>query len=460
MIFGSSKAFGLNNKLMFGRYGQNQVSAMIPEFWANDVLTVLYSKVMMPFMVHRDYENRLQKFGDVVNARRPSKMKAFRKDSGQIVTDQAIVATNIPITLNQHIYTSFLIDDRDISLSMMDLSQIYSVVAAEAIGQTIELCLMAQLYQFLDNCVGALGSISASNIATYMIAARKGLDDRYVPDDGRMLVMGTTTESAALNAQLFTQAYSVGDRGEALQKGVLGQKYGLETFKHALMFNIITPYTHTATTTTAGYAVGVTQVAVTSVSNIAVGGWITLEGIPYWITAINSLVLTLHRPLQIAVANGDPVQMCNTGAVANGGITLPANFDQYFPFTATTAPQIGQMVTFTGDNIRYAIVDIMSGTLLLDRPLQNAINDLTVINFGPSGQFNLAFIREAIALVNRPLAAVTAGTGALSAVRESHGLAMRATIAYDSQEGAQRVKLDLLMGIQVLNTDMGEVILG
>jgi hypothetical protein len=424
-------------------------------------LTVLYSKVMMPFMVHRDYENKLQKFGDTVNARRPSKLKAYRKDAYANVTDQSIVATNVPIVLNQQIYTSFLIDDRDISLSMLDLSQIYSVVAAEAIGKTVELALMGQLYQFLDNCSGQLGTISASNIATYMIAARKGLDDRFVPSEDRMLILGTAAESAALNTTLFTQAYSVGDRGEALQKGVLGQKYGLETYKHALMFNITTPYVAAATTTTAAVAAGSTVIPVTAVTNIAVGRWIILEGIPYYVTAISSLNVTIHRPLQIAMASGDSVQPCNVAAVSNGGNPLGVLYDQYITISGyTTMPQVGQMVTFVGDLTRYAIVDVVGATILLDRPIVNAVADTAVINFGPSGQFNLAFIREAIALVNRPLAAVTPGTGALSAVREAHGLAMRATIAYDSFKGAQRVKLDMLMGIQVLNTDMGQVILG
>jgi len=131
--------------------------------------------------------------------------------------------------------------------------------------------------------------------------------------------------------------------------------------------------------------------------------------------------------------------------------------------TFTVAPQVGQMVSFgnvAGSTV-YSIIDVNALVgITLDRPLDTALADNDKVNIGPMGNYNLAFHRDAIALVVRPLARPKPGTGALSAVVNWNGLSMRATITYDGNKQGHLVTLDMLAGIAVLDTRLGAVLLG
>ena len=49
----------------------NDNSAFIPELWANEGLAILQENMVIANLVHRDFENEIRQFGDVVNTRRP-----------------------------------------------------------------------------------------------------------------------------------------------------------------------------------------------------------------------------------------------------------------------------------------------------------------------------------------------------------------------------------------------------
>ncbi len=92
--------------------------------------------------------------------------------------------------------------------------------------------------------------------------------------------------------------------------------------------------------------------------------------------------------------------------------------------------------------------------------MEAAIADNAAINFGPGGEYNFAFVKNAIAVVTRPLAAPKAGTGALSYVANYNGLSMRAVITYNGTKQGHLVTLDMLVGVKVLDDRMGVVVYG
>ena len=57
----------------------NSVDAYIPELWAQESLMILEANMVMAGLVHRDFENEIAEFGDIVNTRRPQKFEAKRK---------------------------------------------------------------------------------------------------------------------------------------------------------------------------------------------------------------------------------------------------------------------------------------------------------------------------------------------------------------------------------------------
>jgi hypothetical protein len=76
------------------------------------------------------------------------------------------------------------------------------------------------------------------------------------------------------------------------------------------------------------------------------------------------------------------------------------------------------------------------------------------------GDFNLAFHRDAIALVTRPLALPRAGTGALAGMAVYNGIPMRVVMQYDVNIGGTIVNCDFLAGVKVLDDALATVVLG
>ena len=89
-------------------------------------------------------------------------------------------------------------------------------------------------------------------------------------------------------------------------------------------------------------------------------------------------------------------------------------------FTSGKEMQVGQWITFgTGASSHsYTVIATDNSTatesaVLLDRPLASGITATNACYPGPAGGMNLAFTRDAIALVSRPLVTVPSSRGYL-----------------------------------------------
>jgi len=89
-----------------------------------------------------------------------------------------------------------------------------------------------------------------------------------------------------------------------------------------------------------------------------------------------------------------------------------------------------------------------------------ALTDNQVAFPGPAGSMNLAFCRNAMALVTRSLALPPSAFGVAAATASYNGVGMRVVMQYDSLVGGTRVNLDILAGTAVLDVNQACVILG
>src|SRR6185369_14191094 len=87
----------------------NTLTAYTPELWSRKSVAILREKIVMPGLVRRDFSVDLAQAGDTVNTRKPAKMTAADVNPVTGVAVQDVSATNIPITLNKHKHTTFLI---------------------------------------------------------------------------------------------------------------------------------------------------------------------------------------------------------------------------------------------------------------------------------------------------------------------------------------------------------------
>lgn len=453
-----------------------------PEIWAAETLAILQENMVVGLLVHTDFSDEIASFGDTVNTRKPGEFVGKRKGTNDDVTVQAATATKVAVVMNQHVHTSFLIRDGEESRSFEDLVAEYLEPAAASLAEHIDKILLGQVYQFLDN-QSESDPDGTEDIKDGILDVREVQNVKKVPPNGRNLILTTKSETEALKLDLFISAEKVGDDGTALREASLGKKLGYETFMCQNASGLQSGTSTTVTTGNPGATNGITAAGATAITVITdassvlkAGMYLTWDhcGGVYRVVSCGATALVLDRGLLQALPTDSLPTYYTEGVVDLAGdaaaTAYPIGFDKEINITAAgVIPQVGQMVGFAdsdNDPVRvgeYSIITVDDGSgagdyyITLDRPLEAAVEDTDKVHYGPAKQYNLAFDRGAIALVNRPLAMPKAGTGALAGVSSYEGLSMRVVITYNGVQQGHLVTLDLLCGVKVLDEDRGAV---
>jgi len=453
----------LKNKPFYAVY-DNSIDAFIPEQWAMEGVAILLENMVAANLVHRDFEPLFARYGDVVNTRKPGEFKAKRKTDADDVSVQDATATNIAVPLDQHVHVSFLIRDGEESKSFKSLVDEYLRPAAIAMARMTDQIVLGQVYQFLENQAGALGGLSSSNGIDYITGTRDVMNKNKAFMDGRSLILAPDTETKMLQNQTFVIAQDVGDGGQTMREGYLGRKFGFDTYMAQNTSSVSGDGSLGSGTINGGnFLKGSTTLTVTGFGSgeVVAGQWISILGNVYHVTATDNATatsLTLEYGLVADVLTNSAIKVYDADVEVT---TRAAGYAKEITYT-TAPPSVGQLVTFGTALDRYSVVEVdsVAKTILLDRPLAAQVTNGTSINYGPAGgDFNLAFHRNCMTLVIRPLNLPRAGTGALAAVQNFGGATMRTTITYDGTKQGHLVTMDFLAGIKVLDTDLAAVLL-
>lgn len=437
---------------------------------------------MIANLVHRDFENEVAKFGDVVNTRKPGTFKIRRKTDGTTLVQQDATATNVTVPLDQWFYQSFVIRDGEGSKSFQELSDIYLVPAMQAIGRGVDRSLLGRAHAFLgttaDGRVGALGGMNSSTAKNYVLDARERLNINKAPLDGRRLILAPSSETAMLKTDIFVKANERGDGGTALENAILGRILGFDTYLAQNVNCMLTgaDTDETVVITNALAAGGSGSQACSGITGaVATGEYITVVGNmqPTYVTAHTESVggdttaITLNEANKSATL-GSAATVRYKACAAVGG------YAQYYSkavtldgHTASKGPQVGQLLAFGSGSSRrvYTVIeaDAVSTTstdVYLDRPLELAVTNDDPVYPGPYGAINLALHRDALALVTRPLALPDNRTGVMPAVVSANGIGMRVLMQYDINAGGTIVLCDILAGVAVLDSGLCVPVLG
>jgi len=455
----------------------NDNDALVPELWARESIAVLEENMVMGQLVHRDFSSEIASYGDVVNTRKPVDGTIDRKTDADTITYEDAVLNNVQVPLNQHMYAAFVIKDGERSKSLQDLVAIHLVTRMKAMGNGVDRAIVGRMaHALLGNPadrVGKLGALSKTTAYDTVLEAREKLNRNLAWVSGRNMVLAPGSETSMLQTELFVKANERGDGGSALEDARLGRIGGFDTFMDQNVNGVLSNSDRdsTAGTTAAAAAAGATGALTAITSDPGVGNFIVLEdnGQPTWVTAINAGVsATLNEALKYDVASGSVTTEYEAAAV-NGA--LDAGYSKYINidgFTSGKPPVTGQILAFgttTGTRHTYTIIETraVSATevqVLLDRPLDTAVADNDGAFPGPAGDFNVAFHKNAFALVSRPLAQPDSSMGARSFVASHNDIAMRATMQYDIDAQGTKVVLDLLCGTAVLDSNLATLLLG
>lgn len=433
----------------------------------------------MPFLVHTDFSDEVANEGDIVNTRRPAEFVTKRKVDGDTVVAQDANTTNVQIPLDQHVYVTYVIHDGEFSKSFQDLVNMFVRPASMQISRSVDRILCGQAPQFLANSVGRLEEMTSSNAKDFLIAADQKLSENKAYMEGRSLVLSPASRADLLGTELFVAANTRGDGGVALEQARLGQLYSFVTYMDQ---NV--PFRTRTTAETAsgnhntGAAAGATgNIAMVVASYVVKVGeyiWIESEGQAHEIKAETNAAgdttgITLVNPYVNTVAAGSDLLVYKAADVNGAYASGYSKAILMDGWAANTGPIVGQILSFGtsngSDRHTYTIIETTADIstrhyVWLDRPLEAALADNDLAFPGPAGSFNLAFHRDAIALVSRPLALPSSNTGVQAGLAVYNGVGMRVTMQYDSSIQGTRVTHDILCGTQVLDTNLGCVLLG
>lgn len=451
----------------------NDLDAFVPEIWAQEGLMLLENNMVAGNLVHRDFENQIANFGDIVNTRLPANFVGKRKTDADSVTVQDAVVTNVPVPLNQHLHTSFLVKDGEESKGFQSLRDNLLAPAMLSLAQMVDEVVLAQAYQFLPNLVGQLGITPTKSS---IIGIRQKMNELKVPMEGRNLIVTPQTEADLLDIDAFVAADKIGDEGSALREGSLGRKYGINHWMSQNTPSVPTGQTAVLTdlALTAGFAKGSTvltidgRVAATAIQD---GSWVTIAGddIPHRVVTSTGGTtpsdITITPALASAVLDNAVVTEYVPGQIdfAAGyaaGFAKDLVIDGFGGGSIAAGGLVSLGVAPATDAVYGALSTPSATSLLLGRPLAATHLDDAFVAPGPAGQYNFGFHRQALALVTRPLAAPASGTGALSFVASFNGLSMRIVMTYDGNKQGHLVTCDLLCGVKVLDQNLGCVMLG
>ncbi len=447
----------------------NDNDAFVPEHWANEGLAILEENMVMAHLVHRDFENEIQRFGDVVNTRRPNRFKIARKVDGDTLSYQDATSTNVPVTLDQWFTMPFTIYDGEDTMSFKDLVEVYLTPAMITIANGVDRSVTGQIQRFLNTLGNRVGRLETDVTGDVVLDSRQVLNTNLAPPDRRRhLILTSASETSLLKEDIFVKANERGDGGTALEMARLGTIYGFNTWMAQNAPSLVSGTTIAGTVTGAKTA-GTTGVLACTLGATVVGEFINVAGNdqPTYCTAITGATtdFTLNEALKNATAalavatayTSDTVDHPSAGTYAIGWTkTIEVDNIAYW--------NVGQLCAFgTGAARRtYTVIEKVTASnyIILDRPLEVAVADGAAAFPGPQGNMNLAFHREALALITRPLALPRAGTGAVGGVASYNGISMRVTMQYSQSAGGTQVNCDMLAGLAVLDTNLACVVLG
>lgn len=459
----------------------NDNDAFIPELWANEGLAILEENMVMAQLVHRDFENQIRDYGDVVNTRKPGTFQIRRKKDGDALENQNANATNVRVPLDQWFYNSFTINDGEASMSFQDLVDVYLLPGMQTIARSVDRALLGRVHAFLGGPtgrVGRLNNLNATNSKDYVLEARQILNTNKAYQNDRNLVLSPASETALLKTELFIKANERGDGGSALENAELGKILGFRTFLdqnvNSMATGADTDVTY-AVNNSGGYAAGVATLTVDTGSNpVAVGEFVNFDGNdqPTYLIAGTDVSgactsMVINENLKYAVLN-DTVVTRYVACAVNGGYNADHTGKILVDgWNTGKAPQAGQMIAFgnSGSRRTYTIIESNLNTsgvqaIYLDRPLEIALVNDDAAYPGPTGSFNWAFHRDALALVSRPLALPNGRFGVMAQNGVHNNVTMRVGMQYDLKNGGTVVNLDMLCGVAVLDTALAVVLQG
>jgi len=371
-----------------------------PELWAQETLMQLFPTLKFAGLVHRDFDAQVQSVGDVVNTRMPHTMVATNVDPDSFVSVKP-TADNVEVRLDQWKQVVYEIGDKEASMTIRDLQSDFAKPAAEALGGAYEDAIVG-LYSDVGNITGIAGTTPAT-ISALGTDIQEKFNTLNVAETDRSVVLGPKAHNKY--NQVFYQDYVSGSPAQQTE-GQLTRKFGMSYTNSNRLARHVTGIAGTVTCSSNQAA------SVLNAGSIVAG---TL--------AVTGMTANAKKGDIITLDHGAVLGVCSYNVTADTAHSASAATLPIFPA------------------LRAAVVSTQSVTIIA------------------SHDVNIAFAKNAFALVTRPLKVPNA-PGASVYTASIGNITIRASVWYEAKDLRTYVRIDSLFGVKTLDPRKAIRVLG
>lgn len=201
-------------------------AVMLPEVWSGDILRATEDNLVLANLVKR-YDTDVKSSGDVLHIPNLANLTANNKSANTDVTFESNTQTENTITINQHKYAAFKLEDIVKVQTKYDLRKEYTDKAGFAIAEAIDSSIAA-LYSGLSQSVDATTALTDAHVIT----AIEYLDTANAPRDGRSFVIHSKAMADLRALDKFTRYDAVGKMGvqDGRNNGLIANVYGVDVY--------------------------------------------------------------------------------------------------------------------------------------------------------------------------------------------------------------------------------------
>jgi hypothetical protein len=212
--------------------GVATTAGFVPTIWAQRALDVLRANLVLCKRVARDYKfNDEQSQGKVINIPYPGKFTMQKKSANTPATTQVPVGgTTFPVTLSEHGYVDFIVEDVAEAQANAPLMDRYINPAMIAIAEGLE----SDLFTLLPSFSHSIGTPGTDIDKATIIEAREQLNAQKNPSTSRTMIVSDKDEAALLNDSTLATFFAFAQPG-AVKEGAIGHLYGFDLFPSQLV---------------------------------------------------------------------------------------------------------------------------------------------------------------------------------------------------------------------------------
>lgn len=219
--------------------GVTAAAVFIPEIWAMKTLENIYAKSAMIGAVSHDYQDEINKKGDVVHVQKRGVLASHEKLENQKVTLNAPTGTTMAVTLTNHKEVSFLVEDVAEAQATPSIIDGYTQDAAKVLAQDIELALCG-VYGDEDYDEDNDLDWDSSDVFTSMLNLRtKMVVDAKLPESAPRYVVVRDSGVDFLNEDKFVSKDTLDQN--SLGTGTVGRILGFGVKESSEIVHTVSP---------------------------------------------------------------------------------------------------------------------------------------------------------------------------------------------------------------------------